>query len=503
MLPVSSLALAAPLLLLLSSPAAAVDEIGPDDFRLSAMGGIGDTAYQARTPAVAYNPDDDEYLVVWAGDTDQPPFGDGLWGIFGQRIDAATGDEVGPDDFAITGVIDGDPGSGLFRPAVAYNPDQGEYLVTWTGNTGLCCGGDYEVYARRVSAAGVPIGAPVQVSQMVDPINTHILDAFNSAVAYNPTAGEYLVVWEGDDMDEGRVDEEFEIFGQRLSATAAEIGTNDFRISGMGPNGSTFYDAREPDVVYNPVDDEYLVVWNADDDAPPHADNEYEVYVQRLDGATGAELGEDDRRITSLGPPGDDNFLVTAPMVAHDPFRDEYLVVFVGAAFAPAPFQWDLEIFGQRLDASGAEIGADDFRLTDIGGDSTAYDAELPDVVFDTATGSYLVAFHADDDVGGQVDGELEIHVQELSGQGVEVGPNDDRVSDMGTLGSFQYQAFAAAIACSAPRGDCLVVWHGDDPGGGQVDHEFEIFGQLLRGAGVFGDGFESGDTSAWSATAP
>ena len=158
--------LAAALAILASAPLAAVEEIGPDDFRLSAMGGgVGDTTYQARTPAVAYNPDDDEYLVVWAGDTNQPPFGDGLWGIFGQRIDAATGDEVGPDDFAITGVIDGDPGSGLFRPAVAYNPDQGEYLVTWTGNTGLCCGGDYEVYARRVSAAGVPIGSAVQVSQ--------------------------------------------------------------------------------------------------------------------------------------------------------------------------------------------------------------------------------------------------------------------------------------------------------------------------------------------------
>ena len=168
-------------------------------------------------------------------------------------------------------------------------------------------------------AAGVPVGPPVQVSQMVDPINTHILDAFNSAVVYNPTAGEYLVVWEGDDMDEGRVDEEFEIFGQRLSATAAEIGTDDFRISSMGPNGSTFYDAREPDVVYNPVDDEYLVVWNADNDVPPHADQEFEVYVQRLVGATGAEIGEDDRRITSLGPPGNDNFLVTAPMVARMP----------------------------------------------------------------------------------------------------------------------------------------------------------------------------------------
>ena len=205
-------------------PAAAVDEIGADDFRLSAMGGIGDNTYRAATPVVAYNPDDDEYLVVWAGDTNAPPFSDDQWGIFGQRIDAATGAEVGPDDFAITGVIDGGAGSNFFRPAVAYNPDQGEYLVTWTGNTGLCCGQDYEVYARRVSAAGAPVGPSVQVSHMADENNEHTFDAFESAVAYNPLAGEYLVVWSGDDGEDGRLDEEFEILGQRLSSAGAEIG---------------------------------------------------------------------------------------------------------------------------------------------------------------------------------------------------------------------------------------------------------------------------------------
>ena len=38
------------------------------------------------------------------------------------------------------------------------------------------------------------------------------------AVAYNSTNNEYLVVWAGDDNTAPLVDDEFEIFGQRLNA---------------------------------------------------------------------------------------------------------------------------------------------------------------------------------------------------------------------------------------------------------------------------------------------
>ncbi len=59
--------------------------------------------------------------------------------------------------------------------------------------------------------------------------------ALNPAVAYNAMNNEYLVVWSGDDDTAPLVDEEFEIFGQRIdAATGAAIGTNDFRISDMG-----------------------------------------------------------------------------------------------------------------------------------------------------------------------------------------------------------------------------------------------------------------------------
>ncbi len=104
------------------------------------------------------------------------------------------------------------------------------------------------------------------------------------AVAYNSTADEYLVVWNGDDDSAGLADDEFEIYGQRLDAlTGAEVGTNDFRISDMGPDGRARSDAESPAVAYNPNADEYLVVWVGDDDTGALADGEGEIYAQRLD----------------------------------------------------------------------------------------------------------------------------------------------------------------------------------------------------------------------------
>jgi hypothetical protein len=87
-------------------------------------------------------------------------------------------------------------------------------------------------------------------------------------VAYNSAANEYLVVWHGDDNTAPLVNNELEIFGQRVSATGTQVGI-DFRISALGPAGSAVYEAIMPDVAYNSAANEYLVVWHGDNDAPP------------------------------------------------------------------------------------------------------------------------------------------------------------------------------------------------------------------------------------------
>ena len=60
----------------------------------------------------------------------------------------------------------------------------------------------------------------------------------------------------------GVVDEEDEILCQRLAAaTGAEVGANDFRVSAMGPDGDSTFDAVRPWVAFSAERELYLVVW--------------------------------------------------------------------------------------------------------------------------------------------------------------------------------------------------------------------------------------------------
>jgi hypothetical protein len=76
------------------------------------------------------------------------------------------------------------------------------------------------------------------------------------------TNNEFLAVWQGDDNTGAFVNDEVELFGQRINASGAEVGANDFRLSDMGPSGDANYAAFEPAVAYNPTNNQYLVVWS-------------------------------------------------------------------------------------------------------------------------------------------------------------------------------------------------------------------------------------------------
>ncbi len=346
---------------------------------------------------------------------------------------------------------DGAPDFGAFNPAVAYNPAADEYLVVWEGDDVL---DEREIYGQRVDAAdGSEIGSDFRLSDM-GPEGNIDFDAHSPEVAYNPAANEYLVVWEGDDV----IDGESEIYGQRIDATGAEVGTNDVPISDMGPAGN----ARSPAVTHNPVALEYLVVW----EAVEVVNGENEIYSQRVD-AAGAEVGPNDFRLSDMGPEGDSKFGAVNPAVASNVASGEYLVVWAGDDVVNG----ENEIYGQRVDAAGVEVGPNDVRLSDMGVEtSAAFDAFSPAVAHNPVAGEYLVVWWGDD----AVNGEFEIYGQRLrASNGTQIGV-DIRISSMGLEGSVAFSAFDPAVANNPVDNQYLVAWEGDDV----VDGEFEIFGQ-------------------------
>src|SRR5262245_50940485 len=290
-------------------------EVGLNDFRLSFMGTDGDPRFDASNPAVAYNPTNNEFLVVWAGDD----VADSDFEIYGQRVSAATGALLGSE----IRLSNADFGAG--SPAVAYNARDNEYLVVWDGKDNvspvpLLLIEDFEVFGQRVNAAtGALTGGRIRVSDMGNTDGDDRFAADHPAVAYNGHDNEYLVVWRGSDTTKN----EFEIYGQRLSAAGAEIN-GDFRISDMGPDDQTAFSADDPAVAYNARDNEYLVVWWGNDNTGSLAGSGKEIFGQRL-AATGDQTGVNDFRISDMGPDDNPSFGAFLPAVAYNGTNNEYL----------------------------------------------------------------------------------------------------------------------------------------------------------------------------------
>ena len=377
---------------------------------------------------------------------------------------------------SVTGA-DGDATLDATDPSVAYNPTANQYLVAWSGTAG----GGTEIFARLVDAAGAPLGAQSRISDMGPPAAAGF-GAEEPAVAYNVRRNEYLVVWRGDDDTGPLVDDEFEIFAQRLTAGGDEVGANDRRISDMGPNGDTAYSAQDPAVAYNPTSDQYLVAWEGDDDTGPLVEGEDEVFVQRLEREGRPGRGQRPAGLRH-GPDGDTTFSADNPVVAHNSTSNEYLVAWEGDDDTGPLVEGEDEIFVQRLAANGTEEGANDRRVSDMGPDGdAAFDAEEPSLAHNPASDEYLVAWHGIDDAGALVVNEFEIFVQRLSASGTQVGTNDRRISQTGPVGSVAFEgAIFPRVDVGLRADEYLVAWLGDATG----PLEFEVHAQRLGPDGV------------------
>ncbi|MCC6831102.1 MAG: choice-of-anchor C family protein [Thermoleophilia bacterium] len=452
-------------------------EMGPQQ-RISTTGPDGNAGWDAIWPDVAHNPDRNEYLAVWTADTGTARE-DEVWARLADGSGSWTGSAFRVSDM-------GPDGSALYtawEPRVTYNPDAREYVVVWSGddNTAPLVDNENEIFAQRISAAGAEVGAnDVRISDM-GPDGNAAYDALNPRIAYNGAAHEYLVVWEGDDNTAPLVDNETEIFAQRLSPALAEVGANDVRISDMGADGNAAHDASRPDVAWNPVAGEYLAVWSGDDDTGPLVDNENEIFAQRLSGAL-AQTGANDARISDMGADGATTAAALTPAVAVNRADGGYLVAWSGDDASGGTVDDEFEIHAQILTPAGAETGVNDRRISGMGPDGSAvYRALTPDVAWSDAADQYLVTWTGNDDAAGLSDSETEVYAQRLLATGAEHGPDDLRVSVMGADGDPADTVGRPAVAAPDGRLAFLAVWDGSNSSpGGMAAGENEIFSRLI-----------------------
>lgn len=249
-----------------------------DSFKISTMGGDLDGATDVDPYAsVAYNATDGEYLVVWNGQDDVLE-GTEMWG---RRV-AANGDLLGTDDIKMTntpvtdlvytkprvawnednnnylvvfkGKISGATGSdyeihgqiigadgsvtigNIFRisnnlgagpnylttdsvePDVVYNTTEDEFYVVWNG-TQTEKDGASEVWGRRVSGTGTPQGSDVKLTT-IGYIDHTALDVFAPKVVFNAGINTYSVSFHADHIGSSVMD----MYLQNVSAAGSPIG---------------------------------------------------------------------------------------------------------------------------------------------------------------------------------------------------------------------------------------------------------------------------------------
>ena len=172
--------------------------------------------------------------------------------------------------------------------------------------------------------AGAIVGSTFTIANVVN------ISEVSPALAFNSTREEYLAVWYND------LPGNDDLWGQRLDKNGVKIGGS-FNIS-----WDTGHEKRFPDVAYDSLHDQYLVVWE-------NQQTYKSIRFRRLSG-TGALIDHTDQVIT-----GDSNlYTPTRPAVAYGSTSDRFMVVWA-ETWHPAPLTHT--IYAQKVTPGGAPEG--------------------------------------------------------------------------------------------------------------------------------------------------
>ena len=368
------------------------------------------------------------------------------------------------------------------RPAVTSLAD-GNFLVLWQSRGQ---DGDFEgVYARRFDTLGMPLSGEIPVNSIttnsqgspqaqVGPqgvvgvwrdggfdgdagsimlkagapaeflVNTYTTGNHGCPDLALDSDGDFVVVWENSADQDG---DDRGVFGQLFDSAGDFVGP-EFTVNSTT---SGFQDRPRVDGL---DDGRFVVVWNAE------AGSDAQVMAQRF-GSDGLPEGAE---ITVNAPTYNRNDPEVA-MAANGSF------VVVWRSYVDPTY----EIYRRRFNSSGVPT-MPSIPLEDapgLGGNQPATQRD--------PNNQFLVVWH---------DGIGELKARSLDTDGSEIG-------DSVTLA---LSAFHSDVAFSSTADYVgLAVWTESDTDGDGLG----VFARLIGPASIFTDGFESGDTTAWSNTVP
>ena len=406
--------------------------------------------YNQEYPAVAFNGNDGEYLVVWRSYNTASA----QYGIYGQVL-AADGTLSGTAAAIYTSTAP------LSYPDVSGNGGATQYLVVWQEYTERDEVLSWDIRGAIVAADGSAVVAAFDIL-------TGTTDQTLPAAAYSISETAYLVVGQhyvnGTDLNDVRA--RWVAADGDLDPTTWGVatGSDDQRApdAACGGNGECLVawerqpnpglmvwdvygrrvdrgglvgsavtiaaatnDQRYPAVAYNALTAEYVVGWQDD-----RSGSRWDVYVQRVD-ADGELAGA--AVLVSAGPADDAQ---DQPAAAYGTAEEMHLVVWTDDR------NGNDDVYGQFVAGGGALVGAA-FAIT---ADRAA--EQSPAVAYDAADDEYLVAWQRWDDKAANWD----IYAQRVAGSGA-------LLSSTLTLCSQEGDQTVPAVAYNAAPGYFLVTW--------------------------------------------
>lgn len=318
-----------------AGPVAYFTTFGPLDLETD----LAATAQSENRPAIAYNSDADEYLVVYersasASNAD----------IYAQRV-SSDGSLIGGPIALANSARD------ERRPRLAYNDNSNNYLVIWEYDQ-TTNGSNFDLQLRTVSATG-SLGT-------LRTLGSSTSQDLAPEIAFGSTDREYLVAYETDGDGDGKID----LGMLRLNASGTLLGAIYLQMPGI----PGFVNATEPQLAFNSGANEFMVVFERD-----------------LNGdGSNIELWETrfNPDLTLVVP----QIFVLArndihdlnPFLAYDATHDEYLAVWERDATGTGT---DLSVSSRKLTAAGG-LGGIVFGLaSDAANPRAVYNQNLDDFV--------------------------------------------------------------------------------------------------------------------------
>ncbi len=365
-------------------------------------------------PAAAYD-GFQSHLVVWqdernAANTD--------YDIYGQIVDIRG--TLPSINFPISTAA-----SDQYFPAVASNT-QGEFLAVWQDSRH----GNWDIYGQSISNKGT-------LSEDNFEISVAASDQCFPALAYGSDSDQdrYLIVWQ--DHRNGNWD----IYGRCIVPDGDQGDI--FPITVAEDN------QERPDVVYNSINNEFLVIWQ------DYRDVNWDIYGRRISGQcspTGEEF-----------PIAQDPSRQWYPALAYNSSGSQYLAVWWDNRSAAAAGG---DIYGQQLSPEG-ELQGDSFSISDA--QSLQW---YPDVAYSSFDNDYLVVWGDNrNSIGTAFDiyGQRVTSAGEMNGDNfpISISPDNQRYP---------------VLSHNTLEDQCLVVWQDDRNYHALL---WEIYGEFLGDVAV------------------